>query len=72
MVAHASAASSKHKIELDSYAGTCIVCDNCLVIHDHNGPVYVYSYHQKMATELLRQLMPQKGIKIHRKDRSLC
>ena len=34
MVAHASVASSKHKVELDSQADTCVVGDNCLVIHD--------------------------------------
>ena len=25
----------------------CVVGDNCLVIHDHNGPVNVYSYNPK-------------------------
>ena len=29
---------------LDSNADTCIVSNNCYVIHDHNGPVTVYSY----------------------------
>ena len=44
MVAHASVASSKPKVELDSHTETCVVGDNCLVIHDHNRPVNVYSY----------------------------
>ena len=44
MVAHASVAISKPKVELDSHAHTCIVGDNCLVIHDLNRPVNVYSY----------------------------
>ena len=44
MVAYASVASSKPKVELDSHADTCIVCDNCLVLHDHNRLVNVYSY----------------------------
>ena len=44
MVAHASVASSKPKVELDSHADTCVVGDNYLVVQDHNGPVYVYSY----------------------------
>ena len=47
MVAHASVASSKPKVELDSHADTCVVGDNCLVIHDHNRPVNVYSYDPK-------------------------
>ena len=44
MVAHVSASSRKHKVELDSHADTCVVCENCLVTHYHNRPVYVYSY----------------------------
>ena len=39
MVAHVSVASRKPKVELDSHAGTCIVVDSCLVIHDHKRPV---------------------------------
>ena len=44
MVADASVASSKPKVELDSHADTCVVGDNCL---DLNGPVNVYSYDTK-------------------------
>ena len=44
MVAHASVASSKPKVELDSNADTCVVGDNCLVVHHLNRPVNVYSY----------------------------
>ena len=42
MVAHASVASSKSKVELDSHEDTCVVGNNCLVIHYHNRPVHVY------------------------------
>ena len=42
MVAHASVASSKSKV-----ADMCVVGGNCLVIHDHNRPVNVYSYDPK-------------------------
>ena len=47
MVDHASVASSKPKVELDSHADTCVVGDNCLIIHDLNRPVNVYSYDPK-------------------------
>ena len=47
MVACASVASSKPKAELDSHADTCVVGDNCLIIHDYNKPVNVYSYDPK-------------------------
>ena len=43
-VAHASVESSKPKVELDSYADTFVVGDYCLVVHNHNRPVNVYSY----------------------------
>ena len=46
-MSHASVVSSKPKVELDSHANTCVVGDNCLVIHDHNRPVNVYSYDTK-------------------------
>ena len=44
IVAHASVASSKPKVELDSHADTCVVGDNCVVVHNLNRPVNVYSY----------------------------
>ena len=47
MVAHASVASSKPKVELDLHADMCVVGDNSLVIHDHNRPVNGYSYNTK-------------------------
>ena len=47
MVAHTSVASSKPKVELDSHADMCVIGDNCLVIHDLNRPVNVYSYDPK-------------------------
>ena len=43
-VAHALVASSKHKVDLDSCADTCVVGDNCWVFHDQNRPVNVHSY----------------------------
>ena len=47
MVTHASVASSKPKVELDSHTDTCVVGDNYLVIHDHHRSVNVYSYEPK-------------------------
>ena len=47
MVAHASVASSRHKIELDSHEERCVVGGNCLVTHDYNIPATVYSYDPK-------------------------
>ena len=46
-VAHASATSSKSKVELDSHANMCVVGDNYFVIHDHDRSVNVYSYNPK-------------------------
>ena len=46
-MAHASVASSKPNVELDSHADMCVVGDNCLVILDHNRPFNIYSYDQK-------------------------
>ena len=43
MVAHASVASSKPRVELDSDEDMCVVGDNCLVIHDHIRQVNVDS-----------------------------
>ena len=45
--AHASVVNSKPKEELDSHSDTCVVGDDCLVIHDHNRPVNVYNYDPK-------------------------
>ena len=47
MVAHASVASSKLKVELNSHANRYVVGNNSLAIHDHNRSLYVYSYDQK-------------------------
>ena len=47
MVAHASVATSKPKVELDSHADMSVVGDNCLVIHNLNRPVNVSSYDPK-------------------------
>ena len=47
MVAHASVASSKPKVEIDSHTDMYVVGNNCLVIHDHHRWVNVYSYDPK-------------------------
>ena len=47
MVVHASVATNKPTVELDSHADTCVVGDNYLVINDHNRSVSVYSYNPK-------------------------
>ena len=47
MVVHVSVASSKPKVESDSYADKCVIGDNCLVNHKHNRPCNVYSYDSK-------------------------
>ena len=47
MVAYASIASNKHKVELDSHADTFSVGDKCLVNQDHIKPVNVFSYDPK-------------------------
>ena len=46
-VAHASVASSKPKVELDSYANMSILGDSYFIIHNHNSPVNVSSYDPK-------------------------
>ena len=46
-ITHASVASSKSKVELDSHVDICVLGDKCLVFHDHNRPVNVYSYDPK-------------------------
>ena len=62
MVAHASVASSKPEVKLDSHADTYMVRDNCLVTHDHNRLVDVYSYDPKdghrIATTVEPSTMP--------------
>ena len=47
MIAHASVASIKPKVEFDSHSDMCVLGDNCLVIHNHNRPGNVYSYDPK-------------------------
>ena len=49
MVAHASVASNKPKVESKLHADTCVVSDNGLAIHDHNRPVNVYNYDPKFG-----------------------
>ena len=61
MVAHTSVASSKPKVELDSYVDTCVVCDNCKVIHDHNRPVNVYNYDPKDSHRITKTVDARVG-----------
>ena len=61
MVSHDSVASSKPKVELDSHADMCVVADNCLVIHDHNKLVYVYSYDPKHGHRIIKRVNAAKG-----------
>ena len=70
-VAHASVESSKPKVELDSYADTCAVGDNCLVLHDYIRQLVSTVMIQQVIMKVPRQLVPQQGIKIHRVHRSI-
>ena len=47
MYTYASVASSKPKVELNLHADSCVVGNNCLVIHDHYRLVNIYSYEPK-------------------------
>ena len=47
MVAHASFAHSKTKVEFVSHADTCVVGNNYLDIHDNNRPVNIHNYDPK-------------------------
>ena len=51
MVAHDSVANSKPKVKLDSYADTCVVGDNCLVILTIIDQLMSTVMIQKMAKE---------------------
>ena len=70
-VTHASVASSKPKIELDSHEDTCVVGDNCLVIHDHNRPVNVYSHDPKDDHRSTKTVDAAVAIRMHRVVRNL-
>ena len=70
MVAHASVASSKCKVKFDSHADMCVVGDNCLVIHDNNIPVNVYSYNPKDGYRSAKTVDAAVQFKIHRVDRN--
>ena len=77
ILVHASVASSKPKVELDSHADTCVVGDNCLVIHDHNRPVNVSSYDPKDGQRntntddaTVGYQDPQSGQKIYHNDKT--
>ena len=70
-MAHASVASNESKVDLDSHADTCLVGDNCLVIHNHNRPLNVYSCNLRDGHRNAKTLILKYGIKIHRMGGSL-
>ena len=51
LCAQNSLAVVKTKVELDSHADTCILCDHCLVVHDHTRPVNVFGYDPKAESK---------------------
>ena len=53
-VAQAMVASKRLNTESDSHANTCVVGDNCLVVHEHDKPVNVYSYDPKEGQKCVR------------------
>ena len=71
MVAHASVASTKPKVELESHADTCVVGDDCLVIYDHNRPVNVYSYDPKVDHRSAKAVDATVGYQDRQMDQSL-
>ena len=71
MVAHASVAHSEPKVELDSHAHVCVVGDDCLVIHNHNRPVNVYSYDPKDGNRSAKTVDAAVGYKTHGVVKSL-
>ena len=46
-VTQAKTTSNRPKIVLDSHINTGVVGDHCLVVHDHDRPINVYSYDPK-------------------------
>ena len=57
MVAHASVASSKSNVELDSHSDIDLGDGNCLFIHDHDRSVNVFMKIQKMIMSVPEQSM---------------
>ena len=55
-VAHASVASSKLKVELDSYAETCVVGNDCSVIHEIDQLMFTVTI-PEIDTEVSTQIM---------------
>ena len=49
--AQKSLAVVKSKIELDSHADTCVLNDQCLIVHNHNTPVSVEGYDSKVESK---------------------
>ena len=56
LVAHALVASSNPRVELDSHSDMCVFANNCLVIHDHNKPVNVYSCDPKDCNKSVKMV----------------
>ena len=48
---HNSLAVIKTKIELDSHADTCVVHNQCLIVHDHDRPENVFGYNPKTGSK---------------------
>ena len=69
-MAQTSVASNKPKVELDLHAHTCVVGDNCLVIHHHDRPVMSSVSIQKMAISVTEQSMLQYPMTNHILDRN--
>ena len=58
-VGQALVAISKPKLELDSYADTCVVGHYCLVIQDHEKAINVFSYNLNNVLSAPEQSMQQ-------------
>ena len=66
-VAQALITSRKTKIELDPYAETYVVTDDCQKIHDHNMPVNIYNADPKDGHKSA-QIVAQCFMTIHTMD----
>ena len=56
-------------LEFDLHADTCVVGNNCLIIHDHNRPVNLLSYNPKDGTELLKVYLNVKPSYFYQQSR---
>ena len=58
-IAQAEVTCRRPKKELKSHADTCAVGNNCLVVHDHDRPVNVYSYNPKDGYKCAQTVNPE-------------